>query len=101
MDHGPNESQLEDPRTVARNQRRGLILFAVYAVTYLMYILCCVGSPETLEATLFFGIANSVIFGFGLIVLAIIIALFYGLLCRETKWPDHSTSDHRQPEKPR
>lgn len=82
MDHGPNTVESEDGEVVARNQRLGLRLFAVYAVTYLLFILCCVASPELLEASLWLGISNSVSFGFGLIFLAIAIALIYGLACR-------------------
>lgn len=93
MDHGPNEHQAEDPQAIARQQRRGLILFAIYATVYLLYILCCIGSPQTLEATYLFGIANSVTFGFGLITLAIVIALAYGLMCREPRSAARSFAD--------
>lgn len=82
MDHGANQVQKEDRETVIRNQRLGLKLFAVYAVTYLLFILCCITSPELLAASLLLGISNSVVFGFGLIILAIVIALIYGLACR-------------------
>lgn len=85
MDHGPNEHQAEDPQVVARQQRRGLILFALYATIYFLFISCCIASPRTLEATYLLGIANSVTFGFGLIALAIVIALAYGLICREPR----------------
>ncbi|MBL8888609.1 MAG: hypothetical protein JNL67_01430 [Planctomycetaceae bacterium] len=94
MDHGPNEHQAEDPRIIVRQQRRGLLLFAIYATVYLLYILCCIGSPQTLEATYLFGIANSVTFGFGLISLAILIALVYGLICREPRSTVRSLEHH-------
>jgi len=82
MDHGANQVQKEDRETVIRNQRLGLKLFAVYAVTYLLFIICCITSPNLLAATWLLGISNSVVFGFGLIILAIVIALIYGLACR-------------------
>ncbi len=82
MDHGANQIQKEDAATVVRNQRLGLKLFAAYAITYFLFIVCCMTSPGLLQATPLWGISNSVVFGFGLIFLAIAIALIYGLACR-------------------
>ncbi len=85
MDHGPNEVQQEDPATVVRNQRFGLKLFAIYATTYFLFIFCCIGTPRLLESSPLFGVINSVVFGFGLIFLAIAIALIYEVACRESR----------------
>jgi len=82
MDHGSNQHQVEDPAVIVWNQRLGLKLFAIYAAVYFLYIVICVAWVELLDATWVLGIPNSVVFGFGLILLALVIALIYGLFCR-------------------
>ncbi len=84
MDHGSNQHQVEDPAVIAWNQRLGLKLFAIYAAVYFLYIVICVAWVELLDATWVLGIPNSVVFGFGLILLALVIALVYGILCRSS-----------------
>jgi uncharacterized membrane protein (DUF485 family) len=87
MDHGCNQSQLEDPAAVAWNQRLGLLLFVVYATIYALFLLICVVGGEWLRATWLVGISNAVMLGFGLILLAVVIAFVYGLACRTTELP--------------
>lgn len=88
MDHGSNQRQSEDPAAVAWNQRLGLLLFCLYAATYALFLLVCVTGGPALQATWLWGLSNSVVLGFGLIVLAIVIALVYGLACRKTELPE-------------
>lgn len=85
MDHGCNQRQAEDPTAVAWNQRLGLWLFAVYALTYAAFLLVCIGGGEWLLATWLGGLSNAVVMGFGLIVLAVLVALVYGMACRTTE----------------
>jgi len=91
MDHGCNQRQTEDPAAVAWNQRLGLVLFWVYAATYGLFLLVCVTGGPVLQATWLWGLSNAVVLGFGLIVLAIGIALVYGLACRTTELPGPAT----------
>jgi uncharacterized membrane protein (DUF485 family) len=87
MDHGVNQHQAEDPAAVAGNQRLGIWLFFIYAAIYLAYIAVCVLWTDLLDQQLIGGLVNSVVFGFGLIVLAIVVAFIYGLACRSTILP--------------
>jgi len=64
-----------------RNARMGLVLFAVYLVLYGGFVLINTFSPETMEATPFAGINVAIIYGFGLIIAAFVMALLYGALC--------------------
>jgi uncharacterized membrane protein (DUF485 family) len=66
------------------NARTGLILFAVYLVLYGGFVLINAFSPETMESTPFAGINLAILYGFGLIVAALVLSLVYGFLCRNS-----------------
>ena len=65
-----------------RNARIGLVLFGVYLLLYGGFVLLNAFSPDTMEITPWAGINLAVLFGFGLIVAAMILALVYGWLCK-------------------
>jgi uncharacterized membrane protein (DUF485 family) len=67
---------------MTRNARVGLVLFCVYLVLYGGFVLLNAFSPTTMEATPIAGINLAILYGFGLIVAAIVLALLYGFLCR-------------------
>ena len=64
-----------------RNARIGLILFFVYLLLYGGFVLTNAFSPETMELTPLAGINLAVLYGFGLIISAFVLALLYGFLC--------------------
>ncbi len=66
----------------SRNSRIGLKLFAVYLLLYGGFVLLNTFSPTTMEATPIEGINVAILYGFGLIISAFVLALLYGLLCR-------------------
>ena len=68
-----------------RNSRIGLILFAVYLLLYGGFVLLNTFAPETMEATPIAGINVAILYGFGLIGAAFLLALIYGFLCGPTK----------------
>ncbi|VAX42070.1 hypothetical protein MNBD_PLANCTO02-3251 [hydrothermal vent metagenome] len=83
MDHGANQPDAnEDSKTVARNTRYGLTLFAVYLVLYGGFVLLNTFAPATMENMLIGGISLAVVYGFVLIAAAFVLALVYGWLCR-------------------
>lgn len=88
MDHGPNQQQTEDPRNIARNQSIGWFLFFLYALAYFGFIVVCVLMPDILDQRLILDLPNSVSFGFGLILLAMVLALVYGVACRDASSHD-------------
>ncbi|NOY29822.1 MAG: DUF485 domain-containing protein [Planctomycetes bacterium] len=65
----------------SRNSRIGMRLFAVYLLLYGGFVLLNTFSPTTMEATPIEGINVAILYGFVLIVSAIVLALLYGLLC--------------------
>lgn len=64
-----------------RNARIGLVLFAIYLLLYGGFVLLNTFAPQTMEATPFAGINLAILYGFGLIVAALVMALLYGVLC--------------------
>lgn len=64
-----------------RNARIGLVLFAVYLLLYGGFVLLNAFAPQMMEATPIAGINLAILYGFGLIIAALVMALFYGWLC--------------------
>jgi uncharacterized membrane protein (DUF485 family) len=82
LDHGPHvPTEDEHPETAARNSRYGLVLFAVYLVLYGGFVLLNAFAPEVMDRTPLAGVNLAVLYGFGLIVAALVLALLYGWLC--------------------
>ncbi len=73
-----------------RNARIGLVLFGVYLVLYGGFVLLNAFSPDTMELTPVAGINLAILYGFALIVAALILALVYGWLCTV---PENNTGD--------
>ena len=68
-----------------RNARIGLVLFGVYFLLYGGFVLLNAFSPDTMETTPVAGINLAILYGFGLIVSAMVLALIYGWLCKPPK----------------
>ncbi|MCA9056298.1 MAG: DUF485 domain-containing protein [Planctomycetaceae bacterium] len=69
----------------SRNARIGLILFAVYLLFYGGFVGLNAFSPETMESTPVAGVNLAILYGFALIIVAFVLALLYGALCRAGK----------------
>jgi uncharacterized membrane protein (DUF485 family) len=79
MSHGPATEWKED-RSSPYKTRLGVIMFLVYAVVYAAFILINVAFPSWMRADV--GSLNvAIVFGFGLILLAIVLAFVYNHLC--------------------
>ena len=80
----PLPSHHEDhPTLVSRNARYGLILFAIYVVLYLGFMLLSAFAPAAMkQPTPIGGVNLAIVYGFGLIVAALVLALIYMVLCR-------------------
>lgn len=79
----------------ARNARIGLVLFFVYLLLYGGFVFINAYSPTTMESTPFAGVNLAILYGFGLIIAAFLMALLYGFLCRERG--DEKQSEEGQP----
>jgi uncharacterized membrane protein (DUF485 family) len=79
MAHGPatewKKEKSEDFKT-----KLGLIMFAIYVPLYLIFVFICVLSPKSMAINI--GSLNlAIVFGFALIIVAIVQALIYNYIC--------------------
>lgn len=59
-----------------------MILFLIYLALYGSFVVVNAFSPSTMEATPVAGVNLAILFGFGLIVMAFLLALIYGMFCK-------------------
>jgi len=64
------------------NAKLGLRLFFLYLLLYLGFVLINAFSPETMSRIVFSGLNLAVVYGFGLIFAAFLLAMVYGQMCR-------------------
>ena len=70
-----------EQRMNSRNSRIGLVLFLIYLLLYGGFVLLNAFSPSTMEATPIAGVNVAILYGFGLIIAAFVMALVYGFVC--------------------
>ena len=76
------------------NSKLGLILFAVYLLFYGGFVLLNSFSPQSMEITPFWGVNLAVIYGFGLIIAAFVLAMVYGVMCKPE--PEEETKENQK-----
>jgi len=81
-----------DAAAIARqqNMRLGMWLFAVYLALYCGFVLTSAFFPNSMEWRPLDGLNLALLWGFGLIVVAILLALIYGLFSRVAKSEERS-----------
>ncbi len=80
MLHGP-AVELGEDKSSKYKSKLGLILFFVYFVVYAVFVYIGISHTSLLEEKLFGGLNLAVIYGYGLIILAIIMGVVYHLFC--------------------
>lgn len=73
--------------------RLGLALFAAYTLLYLGFVFINAFSADTMETVVFAGLNLAIVYGFGLIIAAIVFAFIYGFATKDTKDPDQANSE--------
>ena len=63
--------------------RLGVQLFVVYAIFYAIFVIINLVSPLMMEKTILFGLNLAVVYGFSLIIFALILALIYNSMCNK------------------
>ena len=66
----------------ARNSRTGLWLFAVYLTAYVVFVGMAAYAPETMGQPTGLGPNVAILYGFGLIFGAVLLAMAYMFLCK-------------------
>jgi uncharacterized membrane protein (DUF485 family) len=79
MAHGPS-TEWKTEKSEAYKTKLGLIMFAIYVPLYLLFIFICVLKPKLMGTDI--GPLNlAIVYGFGLIIVAVIQALIYNYMC--------------------
>lgn len=81
MDHGPAVHTFEHEELKDYKQKLGLKLFLVYGLIYLIFVGINTLLPGLMEKVVFLGLNLAIVYGFGLILFAIILGLIYNSFC--------------------
>ena len=82
MNKPPDMPHDEHPDLTSYNARTGLILFAIYSAIYAVFVGLSAFSPETMGQPTPLGPNVAIVYGFGLILGAFLLALVYMFLCQ-------------------
>ena len=80
MLHKPAASSGKDP-AAAFKTRLGVWMFFIYALVYAGFVWINVATPQAMESIVFGGLNLAVVYGIGLIVFALLLALIYERAC--------------------
>lgn len=69
---------MNDNQDTAGSPRLGLILFGVYLAFYVTFVVVSAFASSVFETIVFAGLNLAVVYGFGLIVLALVLSMIYG-----------------------
>ena len=78
----PVPEEVSDPIVERYNARLGLFLFAVYLLAYGAFVIINAFWPALMDRVVAAGLNLAVVYGLGLIVGALVLALIYTCLCR-------------------
>ncbi len=85
-DSGPDHA-------AAYKTRLGLYMFAFYSLVYAGFVVINVTKPVLMEKIVFAGLNLAVVYGFGLIILALVLALIYNAMCTKEENRVSNTSE--------
>ena len=83
MLHEPANTPTEKDYAQAYKTRLGVVMFISYALVYVGFVLINITKPVLMEKEIVLGLNLAVVYGFGLIILSVIMALIYNYLCNK------------------
>lgn len=81
MHHEPAPTPVEEDHAVPYKTKLGVWMFLIYALVYAGFVIINITNPVLMEKPVLFGLNLAVVYGFGLIVLSLVMALIYNWLC--------------------
>jgi len=81
MLHEPAPQEQGEDQAADYKMRLGVYMFIVYALIYTGFVVINVVKPVLMEKVVFLGLNLAVVYGFGLIIFALILALIYNHMC--------------------
>ncbi|MFK8114846.1 MAG: DUF485 domain-containing protein [Rubripirellula sp.] len=93
-----NDPDTSPPDPTARqfNSKLGLILFAIYLAFYLGFVLINAFAADMMETVVLAGLNLAIVYGFALIVVAFVMAMIYGFMCKNE--PEEPAEDATEEE---
>jgi uncharacterized membrane protein (DUF485 family) len=79
--HSAEDRQFSSKQESQRNARYGGILFLIYLAVYAIFVILNTFMPEVMDRVPFAGLNFAILYGVGLIVFALVLALIYSWLC--------------------
>lgn len=93
MLHEPAAPEDKD-NAAAYKMRLGVRMFWLYAIVYSSFIAINVVKPVVMEKIIVFGLNLAIVYGFGLILFALFLALIYDQMCsREERARNHTDAE--------
>ncbi|MDD5605645.1 MAG: DUF485 domain-containing protein [Dehalococcoidales bacterium] len=94
MEHG-QPAKLKTEKSEGYKTRLGIIMFTIFTPIYLAFILVSVMSPSFMAADL--GKLNvAIVYGFGIIILAVALAVIYNSICSRKERDDEVEEAHKE-----
>ena len=91
MEHEP-APKWQAEKSEGFKTKLGLYMFGIFAPVYLAFILVCIISPKLMAKDI--GSLNvAIVFGFGIIILAIILAIIYNAICSKRESMENKTDE--------
>jgi len=78
--HGP-AIKLDTDNAAVKKSKLGVILFWAYTLVYIGFVIIGLVNPELLGLHVLGKLNLSIVYGFGLIILAIVMGFIYNALC--------------------
>jgi len=75
-------AEASDPVAESYNSRLGLWLFALYFLAFSAFVAINAVSPQLMDRVVIAGLNLAIVYGFGLIVGAFVLAIVYASLCK-------------------
>lgn len=85
MHHSANVTEVESETVIRRQQRIGISLLLLFSAAYGGFIGLCTFAHRWFSETEFQGIPWTVLYGVGLVLLSLLIAMLYGWLSRQRR----------------
>jgi uncharacterized membrane protein (DUF485 family) len=77
-------------QATTQQTRYGLMLFFVYVILYGLFVGLSAFRPDLMSRRPFGGVNLAVIYGLGLIIAAIVLALIYMMICKGSRAEDRA-----------
>ncbi|HBG69329.1 MAG: hypothetical protein A2W93_16260 [Bacteroidetes bacterium GWF2_43_63] len=80
MHHGP-AAEMDKDNSTAKKTKLGIILFLIYLFIYAGFVFIGMVFPKAMGMELFGGQNIAVLYGMGLIILAVLMGIIYNIIC--------------------